>query len=64
MDLGLAGQVVAVFGAARGIGEAIAKAFNAESANVATIDRDATVMDVAEQLPLLRPRGRASLPDA
>ena len=27
MDLGLAGQVVAVFGAARGIGEAIAGAF-------------------------------------
>jgi 2-hydroxycyclohexanecarboxyl-CoA dehydrogenase len=60
MDLGLAGQVVAVFGAARGIGEAIAKAFNAESVNVATIDRDETVMDVAEQLPLLRPRGGIS----
>ena len=34
MDLGLAGQVVAVFGAGRGIGEAIAGAFMAESANV------------------------------
>ena len=40
MDLGLAGQVVAVFGAARGIGEAIARAFMAEAANVAAIDRD------------------------
>ena len=63
MDLGLAGQVVAVFGAARGIGEAIAKAFNAELANVATIDRDVSVMDVAEQLPLLRPAARAPIAD-
>ena len=53
MDLGLAGQVVAVFGAARGIGEAIARAFMAEGTNVATIDRDSSVMDVAEQLPLV-----------
>jgi NAD(P)-dependent dehydrogenase (short-subunit alcohol dehydrogenase family) len=63
MDLGLAGQVVAVFGAARGIGEAIAQAFNTELANVATIDRDASVMDVAEQLPLLRPAGRGPSAD-
>ena len=62
MDLGLAGQVVAVFGAARGIGEAIARAFMAESANVATIDRDSSVMDVAEQLLLVRPPGRRTLP--
>ena len=54
MDLGLAGQVVAVFGAARGIGEAIAGAFMGEAASVATIDRDSSVMDVAEQLPLVR----------
>ncbi len=54
MDLGLAGQVVTVFGAARGIGEAIARAFMAEAASVATIDRDSSVMDVAEQLPLVR----------
>jgi 2-hydroxycyclohexanecarboxyl-CoA dehydrogenase len=63
MDLGLEGQVVAVFGAARGIGEAIARAFMAESANVATIDRDASVMEVAEQLPLVRPNGRRTLFD-
>jgi NAD(P)-dependent dehydrogenase (short-subunit alcohol dehydrogenase family) len=55
MDLELAGQVVAVFGAARGIGEAIAKAFMAESASVVTIDQDPAVMEVAELLPHLRP---------
>jgi NAD(P)-dependent dehydrogenase (short-subunit alcohol dehydrogenase family) len=62
MDLGLAGQVVAVFGAARGIGEAIAGAFMAESANVAAIDRDTSVMDVSEQLPLVRREDRRRLP--
>jgi len=41
MDLGLDGSVVAVFGAARGIGAAIARAFADESARVAAIDRDA-----------------------
>ena len=54
MDLGLAGQVAAVLGAARGIGEVIAGVFMAEAASVATIDRDSSVMDVAEQLPLVR----------
>jgi NAD(P)-dependent dehydrogenase (short-subunit alcohol dehydrogenase family) len=58
MDLGLTGQVVAVFGAARGIGEAIAGAFMAEGANVAAIDRDSSVLEVADRLPLLRPGGR------
>jgi 2-hydroxycyclohexanecarboxyl-CoA dehydrogenase len=58
MDLGLAGQVVAVFGAARGIGQAIARAFMAEAARVATIDRDSSVMGVAEQLPLVGPNAR------
>jgi NAD(P)-dependent dehydrogenase (short-subunit alcohol dehydrogenase family) len=62
MDLGLAGQVVAVFGAARGIGEAIAGAFMAESVNVAAIDRDVSVMDVAEQLPLVRRENRRPSP--
>jgi NAD(P)-dependent dehydrogenase (short-subunit alcohol dehydrogenase family) len=64
MDLGLAGQVVAVFGAARGIGEAIARGFMAEGANVAVIDRDQGVMDVAEQLPLLCKRGARPLADS
>ncbi len=47
MELGLAGNVVAVFGAARGIGAAIARAFAAESARVAAVDRDPTVRDLA-----------------
>ncbi len=63
MELGLAGQVVAVFGAARGIGEAIARGFMAEAANVATIDRDSSVLDVAEQLPVVRPPRRPALLD-
>jgi NAD(P)-dependent dehydrogenase (short-subunit alcohol dehydrogenase family) len=63
MDLGLVGQVVAVFGAARGIGEAIAKGFMAEGASVAAIDRDQGVMDVAELLPMLRPPSARRLAD-
>lgn len=64
MDLGLSGQVVAVFGAARGIGEAIAKAFMAERASVAVIDRDQSVMDLAERLPLSRPKSGKTLAGA
>jgi NAD(P)-dependent dehydrogenase (short-subunit alcohol dehydrogenase family) len=64
MDLGLGGEVVAVFGAARGIGEAIARGFMAEGANVAVIDRDQGVMDVAEQLPLLRKKASRPLADS
>ena len=44
MDLALEGQVAAVFGAARGIGAAIAGAFLAEGAYVAAIDRDPGVI--------------------
>jgi 2-hydroxycyclohexanecarboxyl-CoA dehydrogenase len=40
VDLALAESVVVIFGAARGIGAAIAKAFAAERAHVAAIDRD------------------------
>ena len=47
MELGLAGSVVAVFGAARGIGAAIARAFAAEAALVAAIDRDPMVLELA-----------------
>jgi 2-hydroxycyclohexanecarboxyl-CoA dehydrogenase len=50
MELGLAGSVVAVFGAARGIGAAIAQAFAAEAAHVAAIDRDPMVIDMAGRL--------------
>jgi NAD(P)-dependent dehydrogenase (short-subunit alcohol dehydrogenase family) len=47
MDLGLSESVVAVFGAARGIGAAIARAFADESARVAAIDRDPLVLELA-----------------
>ena len=51
MDLGLVGNVVIVFGAARGIGAAIAKAFANEGAHLAAIDRDPSVDDVAKAIP-------------
>ena len=41
MDLRLTGKQVAVFGAARGIGRAIAEGFLAEGARVLGFDRDA-----------------------
>lgn len=41
MDLGLAGRSVIVTGGARGIGAATARAFAAEGARVAIVDRDA-----------------------
>lgn len=46
MDLELTGQVVVVFGAARGIGRAIAEAFRAEDARVVAVDRDRGVTDL------------------
>lgn len=42
MDLELAGKVVLVSGAARGIGAATARAFHAEGARVMVVDRDGT----------------------
>ncbi len=51
MDLGLAGSVVVVWGAARGIGAAIARAFAAEAAHLAVIDRDPSVLALASQIP-------------
>jgi 2-hydroxycyclohexanecarboxyl-CoA dehydrogenase len=50
MELGLEASVVVVFGAARGIGAAIARAFADESAQVAAIDRDPMVLELAGQL--------------
>jgi NAD(P)-dependent dehydrogenase (short-subunit alcohol dehydrogenase family) len=52
MDTRLAGDVVAVLGAAGGIGAAIAHAFAAEGCAVALIDRSARVADVAEGVGL------------
>jgi 2-hydroxycyclohexanecarboxyl-CoA dehydrogenase len=51
VDLGLAKNVVVIFGAARGIGAAIAKAFVAEGAHVAAIDRDPRVCELASSFP-------------
>jgi 2-hydroxycyclohexanecarboxyl-CoA dehydrogenase len=51
VDLGLAKQVVVVFGAARGIGAAIAQAFAMEQAQVVAIDRDRSVHELASSLP-------------
>ena len=51
MDLGLVGNVVIVFGAARGIGAAIAKAFANEGAHLAAIDRDPSVNDLEKSTP-------------
>jgi 2-hydroxycyclohexanecarboxyl-CoA dehydrogenase len=51
VDLGLSKNVVVIFGAARGIGAAIARAFAAEGAHVAAIDRDPAVADLARSLP-------------
>jgi NAD(P)-dependent dehydrogenase (short-subunit alcohol dehydrogenase family) len=50
LDLGLAGSVVAIFGAARGIGAAIARAFAVEAAHIAAVDRDPTVLELADWL--------------
>jgi 2-hydroxycyclohexanecarboxyl-CoA dehydrogenase len=49
--MGLAESVVVVFGAARGIGAAIARAFAAEAARVLAVDRDPSVNDLARELP-------------
>jgi 2-hydroxycyclohexanecarboxyl-CoA dehydrogenase len=51
VDLSLAQNVVVIFGAARGIGASIARAFVAEGAHVAAIDRDPSVHDLAGSFP-------------
>jgi len=51
MDLQLQGQGAVVFGAAQGIGAAIARAFAAEQAKVALLDRDPLVHTTAQALP-------------
>ena len=59
MDLRLAKNVVVVFGAARGIGAAIAQAFVVEGAHVVAIDRDPSVCD----FPSSRPRSLGLIAD-
>ncbi len=51
MDLGLAGKVVVVWGAARGIGAAIARAFADENASLAVIDRDPSIRGSPQKFP-------------
>jgi NAD(P)-dependent dehydrogenase (short-subunit alcohol dehydrogenase family) len=50
MDLDLKGQCAVVAGSAQGIGRAIARAFAAEGAHLALIDRDPGVSETARQL--------------
>jgi NAD(P)-dependent dehydrogenase (short-subunit alcohol dehydrogenase family) len=50
MDLHLKNQTVAVIGAARGIGYAVAREFAEEGAHVALVDRDNSVADAATAL--------------
>jgi NAD(P)-dependent dehydrogenase (short-subunit alcohol dehydrogenase family) len=50
VDTGLRGDVVAILGAAGGIGSAIAHAFAAEGCAVAVIDRNPAVMGLAASL--------------
>jgi NAD(P)-dependent dehydrogenase (short-subunit alcohol dehydrogenase family) len=50
VDLGLRGQTAVVAGGAQGIGQAIARAFAAEGANVAVIDRDPAAEAAAREL--------------
>jgi len=52
MKLGLEGQSVAVFGAAKGIGQAIAEGFLAEGCRVTGFDRDRGGSGVASAIPL------------
>ncbi len=50
MDLGLAGKRAIVFGAASGIGAAIARSFIAERADTILVDRDPRVLELGREL--------------
>jgi NAD(P)-dependent dehydrogenase (short-subunit alcohol dehydrogenase family) len=58
VDLGLTGQTAVVAGGARGIGRAIARAFAAEGASVAILDRDPEAEAAARELERL-PQSRS-----
>lgn len=51
---GLTGRTAIVVGAARGIGAAIARSLSADGAGIVAVDRDATVHDLAGELPAAR----------
>src|SRR5687768_12247530 len=51
MDLHLAGSAAVVFGAARGLGHAIAKAFAAEGTRVILADMSPKVVEAARAIP-------------
>lgn len=55
MDLGLAGEVAVVVGAARGLGLVIAEGFAAEGAHVALVDREEGVREVAKAVRTVSP---------
>jgi 2-hydroxycyclohexanecarboxyl-CoA dehydrogenase len=63
VDLGLTGSVVVIFGAARGIGAAIARAFAAEGSHVAAVDRESSVLDLASRLQLPLPQSLGLVAD-
>ncbi len=50
MQTGLAGDVVAILGAAGGIGAAVARAFAAEGCALALVDRSDAVLALADDL--------------
>ncbi len=52
MDLELVGDLAVIFGAARGLGRAIAEAFAAEGASVVLVDRDPSVKTLAESFTM------------
>jgi NAD(P)-dependent dehydrogenase (short-subunit alcohol dehydrogenase family) len=64
MDLGLAGKIVVVTGASKGIGYACAEAFLKEGARVAIVSRQKANLDAAlERLPAVEPRPVAFVAD-
>ena len=61
MELGLSGNVVAIFGAASGIGAAITQAFAAEGARIAALDLDPRIVDLARAISRVNRSGERCL---